>query len=166
MVLNVVGSSPISHPKRKRNFSNDFPFFCYISVFFRGLFSPILLRRCPCLFPEKRTEVGSIRKVEVIRYFLYALLRVLKQRNALTDNGFEHQLLHRISTNRLGQYREILRRQTKFICIKLHATLLHVMHFNQLNQPYENIVLMSYRGSLSDKFTIINGAKPIRQSQQ
>ena len=52
MVLNVVGSSPICHPKEKRNASNDFPLFCCAA-------SRDSRRECQCLLIEEKKQVTS-----------------------------------------------------------------------------------------------------------
>ena len=50
--LNVVGSSPICHPKEKRNASNDFPLFCCAA-------SRDSRRECQCLLIEEKKQVTS-----------------------------------------------------------------------------------------------------------
>ena len=84
-----------------------------------------MLRRHPHLLLEECAKIRSIGEAELIGNLLNIFLRILQQRDTLTDNRLEYKFLHRIPTDAFGKSRKVFRRQTEFIRIEFHTPFLH-----------------------------------------
>ena len=133
---------------------------------FTFLFPAILLWGQSCLFLEKRTEAGRVRKIEIVGNLLDIFLCVFEQRDAFADDGLENQFLHGISADRLGHRREVFGRQAKLVCIEFYTALLHIMLFDQLNQADKVLIFVPYGFLLCNKLASVNGTEPVGLCQQ
>ncbi len=113
-----------------------------------------MLRRHPHLLLEECAKIRSIGEAEFIGNLLNIFLRILQQRDTLTDNRLEYKFLHRIPTDAFGKSRKVFRRQTEFIRVKFHSPFLHIMFLNQLNQTVKKGFTLKARGVFA---TIYNG---------
>ena len=87
-----------------------------------------MFRRVPRLFLEESAEGRGVGERQVVGNLLNGLARRVDEEDASPDDGFEDELLHGISADRLHEGGEIFRRETEFVGIERHlAFVLEVL---------------------------------------
>lgn len=132
------------------------------------LFLPltVFLWREACLFPEKGSETGRIRKIKFFGNFQHCLVGAVQQRHAAAGDGLEYQFLNSVTAYCLGNAGQVFGRQAQFVCIEFHTALGGIIPVDELDEPEKDFRLSDI-GCLSGKvFPLENGTQTVGQRKK